>query len=209
MGLFDHVCMLWTEGRGSQQLTCLMAVTVMTKKRGRPLVMGEVGVSIINWRETIEAQEASAKKRSAERRHKRGCAAPSLCSSASPRGWTGGAELLAQEPSNLNISACWSSFTPNQQRYFSFLRLLALHFFLIGRLTAKRQREGRNSGFLADVVFLGWWFSLFSNSWLINRLTDEDNIMALAREQTQTVQPERHTWSSYLHQGGRIHLRAS
>lgn len=30
-------------------LTCLMAVTVMTKKRGRPLVTGEVGVSIINW----------------------------------------------------------------------------------------------------------------------------------------------------------------
>lgn len=29
-------------------LTCLMAVTVMTKKRGSPLVIGEVGVSIIN-----------------------------------------------------------------------------------------------------------------------------------------------------------------
>lgn len=27
-----------------------MAVTVMTKKRGRPLVTGEVGVSIINWK---------------------------------------------------------------------------------------------------------------------------------------------------------------
>ena len=29
-------------------LTCLMAVTVITKKRGRPLVTGEVGVSIIS-----------------------------------------------------------------------------------------------------------------------------------------------------------------
>lgn len=29
-------------------LTCFMAVTVITKKRGRPLVTGEVGVSIIN-----------------------------------------------------------------------------------------------------------------------------------------------------------------
>lgn len=29
-------------------LTCLMAVTVMTKNRGSPLVIGEVGVSIIN-----------------------------------------------------------------------------------------------------------------------------------------------------------------
>lgn len=28
--------------------TCLMAVTVMTKKRGSPLVMGLVGVSIIS-----------------------------------------------------------------------------------------------------------------------------------------------------------------
>lgn len=27
-----------------------MAVTVITKKRGRPLVTGEVGVSIINWK---------------------------------------------------------------------------------------------------------------------------------------------------------------
>lgn len=28
-----------------------MAVTVITKKRGRPLVTGEVGVSIINWKD--------------------------------------------------------------------------------------------------------------------------------------------------------------
>lgn len=32
-------------------LTCLMAVTVMTKKRGRPLVIGLVGVSMISYRE--------------------------------------------------------------------------------------------------------------------------------------------------------------
>lgn len=31
--------------------TCFMAVTVITKKRGRPLVTGEVGVSIINWKD--------------------------------------------------------------------------------------------------------------------------------------------------------------
>lgn len=34
-------------------LTCLMAVTVMTKKSGSPLVMGLVGVSMINWREDL------------------------------------------------------------------------------------------------------------------------------------------------------------
>lgn len=32
-------------------LTCFMAVTVITKKRGRPLVTGEVGVSIISWKD--------------------------------------------------------------------------------------------------------------------------------------------------------------
>lgn len=31
--------------------TCFMAVTVITKKRGRPLVTGEVGVSIINCKD--------------------------------------------------------------------------------------------------------------------------------------------------------------
>lgn len=45
-----------TRRKGSQAtrqkfVTCLMAVTVMTKKRGRPLVTGEVGVSIINWKD--------------------------------------------------------------------------------------------------------------------------------------------------------------
>lgn len=35
-------------------LTCFMAVTVITKKRGRPLVTGEVGVSIINWKKNAE-----------------------------------------------------------------------------------------------------------------------------------------------------------
>lgn len=30
-------------------LTCLMAVTVMTKNKGRPLVTGLVGVSTITW----------------------------------------------------------------------------------------------------------------------------------------------------------------
>lgn len=33
------------------QLTCLMAVTVMTKNSGNPLVIGLVGVSMINWSE--------------------------------------------------------------------------------------------------------------------------------------------------------------
>ncbi len=32
----------------ARTLTCFMAVTVMTKNRGSPLVIGEVGVSIIN-----------------------------------------------------------------------------------------------------------------------------------------------------------------
>lgn len=31
-------------------LTCFIAVTVMTKKSGSPLVTGLVGVSIINWK---------------------------------------------------------------------------------------------------------------------------------------------------------------
>lgn len=30
-------------------LTCFIAVTMMTKKSGSPLVTGLVGVSIINW----------------------------------------------------------------------------------------------------------------------------------------------------------------
>lgn len=33
------------------QPTCLMAVTVMTKNSGSPLVTGLVGVSMINWRD--------------------------------------------------------------------------------------------------------------------------------------------------------------
>lgn len=36
----------WGEGA---LLTCLMAVTVMTKNKGRPLVTGLVGVSTITW----------------------------------------------------------------------------------------------------------------------------------------------------------------
>lgn len=36
-----------------------MAVTVITKKRGRPLVTGDVGVSIINWtgRKEVKANQ--------------------------------------------------------------------------------------------------------------------------------------------------------
>lgn len=37
-------------------LTCLMAVTVMTKNRGSPLVTGEVGVSIISCKIKIFCQ---------------------------------------------------------------------------------------------------------------------------------------------------------
>lgn len=36
------------DGVAESHGTCLMAVTVMTKKRGSPLVMGLVGVSIIS-----------------------------------------------------------------------------------------------------------------------------------------------------------------
>lgn len=37
------------EAGGGALLTCLMAVTVMTKNKGRPLVTGLVGVSTITW----------------------------------------------------------------------------------------------------------------------------------------------------------------
>lgn len=37
-----------------------MAVTVMTKKRGRPLVTGEVGVSIINWKNKFRSVSEAA-----------------------------------------------------------------------------------------------------------------------------------------------------
>lgn len=51
-----------------------MAVTVMTKKRGRPLVTGEVGVSIINWKnkhsggggEILTNRKCSRKKKTSE-----------------------------------------------------------------------------------------------------------------------------------------------
>lgn len=35
-----------------------MAVTVITKKRGSPLVTGEVGVSIINWKDKYRGGDA-------------------------------------------------------------------------------------------------------------------------------------------------------
>lgn len=50
-----HTMLYWTSSHKKAQvsvwpvsLTCLMAVTVMTKKRGSPLVTGLVGVSMIN-----------------------------------------------------------------------------------------------------------------------------------------------------------------
>lgn len=39
----------WSRKRKWVGLTCLIAVTVMTKKSGSPLVIGLVGVSMINW----------------------------------------------------------------------------------------------------------------------------------------------------------------
>lgn len=58
----EHVC---------ERPTCLMDVTVITKKRGRPLVTGLVGVSIIScernsWREGCrlgEGKEGTKEKR--------------------------------------------------------------------------------------------------------------------------------------------------
>lgn len=43
-------------------LTCFMAVTVITKNRGRPLVTGEVGVSIINFKEKYKTEFRDAAK---------------------------------------------------------------------------------------------------------------------------------------------------
>ena len=43
----------------SAELTCLMAVTVMTKNSGRPLVTGLVGVSIISCRKQRVGESAS------------------------------------------------------------------------------------------------------------------------------------------------------
>lgn len=45
--------------QGGPVLTCLMAVTVMTKNKGRPLVTGLVGVSTITWWEG-EAHDTSS-----------------------------------------------------------------------------------------------------------------------------------------------------
>lgn len=55
-----------------------MAVTVITKKRGRPLVTGDVGVSIINWtgRKEVKANQVktncmhTAKKKKKKRASK-------------------------------------------------------------------------------------------------------------------------------------------
>lgn len=62
-----------TEAAPICALTCLMAVTVMTKKRGRPLVTGEVGVSIINWKNKFRGvSEAEPPTVRVEQPHNRG-----------------------------------------------------------------------------------------------------------------------------------------
>lgn len=58
MGMFILVIVIFLSGVGGSEfqmatvscLTCLMAVTVMTKNNGRPLVTGLVGVSTITCR---------------------------------------------------------------------------------------------------------------------------------------------------------------
>lgn len=50
-----------------------MAVTVITKKRGRPLVTGDVGVSIINWtgRKAVKANQVKTNCMHTEKEKKR------------------------------------------------------------------------------------------------------------------------------------------